>query len=368
MTTTDERFRSNAITAAPALLTLIPGVVYGPEYLPYTLSPWILYPCVIALLVAYGGLFLWLFHRGGRRLALRRRVWGAGGLTAIAGLMLPLNPDSSAAGFFLAALWLVCSCPWRVWLPGWALFVILEIVAQLLMGVGMGIIFLYPGAPLILIIGAIRVFTGRQRRGSLEIAGAVTSERSRLALDIHDTVGQTLTAAVVKLQVAGQLFDSASSNGASADDLGARARREMDESEELVRRALTELRALIGDLHDSGLARELDHAEDILTAAGITPVIPRRGVELVPESLSPVMGWVVREAVTNVVRHSGADECRIRVESDRIIVTDDGRGPGATDAPGTGTASMTKRVRQSGGTLRITATEPTGTRVEARWS
>ena len=64
VTTTDDRVRSNAITAAPALLTLIPGVVYGPEYHPYTLSPWILHPCVIALPVAYGGLFLWLFHRG----------------------------------------------------------------------------------------------------------------------------------------------------------------------------------------------------------------------------------------------------------------------------------------------------------------
>ncbi|MFE7399472.1 sensor histidine kinase, partial [Streptomyces sp. NPDC057557] len=111
---------------------------------------------------------------------------------------------------------------------------------------------------------------------------------------------------------------------------------------------------------EGSLATELDRARSALTAAGIEPVLRRSGPPLAPQT-EALLGWVVREAVTNAVRHSNATTCSFVVDGTsarvRLTVTDDGCGPDR-DAPatpgigGTGLTGLTERLAAAGGSLR----------------
>ncbi len=85
------------------------------------------------------------------------------------------------------------------------------------------------------------------------------------------------------------------------------------------------MRATIGGFREVTLSRELVNARSALTAAGITPDLPG-AVDEVPGERRELFGWVVREGVTNVVRHSGATRCSVRVSRDHVEVEDDGCG------------------------------------------
>ncbi len=97
------------------------------------------------------------------------------------------------------------------------------------------------------------------------------------------------------------------------------------------------------------LAGEIVSARRALLAAGIEPDLPG-AVDDVPERLSPVFGFVVREGVTNVVRHSNADRCTVRVAATCVEVVDDGRGPGdsAMSTGGHGLDGLRRRVEEAG--------------------
>jgi len=75
-------------------------------------------------------------------------------------------------------------------------------------------------------------------------------------------------------------------------------------------------------------------------------------VEAVPAGRRPLFGWVVREGVTNVVRHSGAKRCRVRVTPTEVEITDDGNGPSEA-AAGRGLAGLRERAEAAGGSLTI---------------
>ena len=83
------------------------------------------------------------------------------------------------------------------------------------------------------------------------------------------------------------------------------------------------------------LAGELASARTALAAAGIEADLPGQGTSAIPQPRQELFGWAVREGVTNVVRHSGATRCRIRVTASQIEISDDGCGP---PAPADGTA------------------------------
>ncbi|MER6984527.1 histidine kinase, partial [Streptomyces carpinensis] len=131
---------------------------------------------------------------------------------------------------------------------------------------------------------------------------AVEEERLRFSRDLHDLLGHTLSVIVVKSEAARRL---------APRDMGA-ALTQITDIESVGRQALTEIREAVTGYREGSLSTELDRARSALTAAGIEPVVRRSGPPLTPQT-EALLGWVVREAVTNAVRHSGANRCEITV-------------------------------------------------------
>ncbi|PTR42076.1 two-component system sensor histidine kinase DesK [Rhodococcus sp. OK611] len=179
-------------------------------------------------------------------------------------------------------------------------------------------------------------------------AMAVAEERLRVGRDVHDILGHSLTVITVKSELARRLLDL---------DLD-RARAELDDIESLAREALAGVRDTVGRLREVSLEGELANARSALTAAGIEAVLPD-SVEEVPRSRREIFGWTLREAVTNVVRHSGASRCEVRLSPSTIEISDNGRGPGTDGGEGNGLAGLRERIGRAGGVLRL-ARPPAG--------
>ncbi|MEU6661337.1 sensor histidine kinase [Streptomyces sp. NPDC046821] len=177
---------------------------------------------------------------------------------------------------------------------------------------------------------------------------AVEQERLRFSRDLHDLLGHTMSVIVVKSEAARRLahrdLDAALAQVADIESVG--------------RQALTEIREAVTGYREGSLATELDRARSALTAAGIEPVVRQSGPPLAAQT-EALLGWVVREAVTNVVRHSGAARCEISVDGGpervRLRVHDNGRGaaaePPRPGVGGTGLKGLTERLGSAGGSL-----------------
>ncbi|WP_420311891.1 sensor histidine kinase [Streptomyces sp. YS-B37] len=181
---------------------------------------------------------------------------------------------------------------------------------------------------------------------------AVEKERMRFSRDLHDLLGHTLSVIVVKSEAARRL---------APRDMDA-ALGQITDIEAVGRQALTEIREAVTGYREGSLATELDRARSALTAADIDPVVRQSGPPLTPQN-EALLGWVVREAVTNAVRHSGATRCEITVDGilDRVRLTVADDGPGTGDSPataptegigGTGLKGLTERLATAGGSLR----------------
>ncbi|HET8600477.1 MAG TPA: histidine kinase [Segeticoccus sp.] len=144
---------------------------------------------------------------------------------------------------------------------------------------------------------------------------AVEEERNRMARDLHDILGHSLTVITVKAELAGRLMEVAPE----------RARAEVADLERLSRDALADVRRAVEGYREISLSGELARAREALSAAGIEARLPGATDE-VPSDLRELFAWVVREGVTNVIRHSGARHCTISLASDRVTVSDDGHG------------------------------------------
>lgn len=171
---------------------------------------------------------------------------------------------------------------------------------------------------------------------------AAVAERDRLARDMHDILGHSLTVIAVKAELAGRLM--------SVDP--ARARQEVADVERLARQSLADVRETVGGLRRVTLIGELTGARTALRAAGIDAVLPAT-IDVVPSERDELFGWVVREGTTNVIRHAGASRCEIRLSAGGVEVLDDGRkpNPGAYPGAGHGLRGLSERVDAVGGTL-----------------
>ncbi|GGW39523.1 two-component sensor histidine kinase [Streptomyces lucensis JCM 4490] len=178
---------------------------------------------------------------------------------------------------------------------------------------------------------------------------AVEKERLRFSRDLHDLLGHTLSVIVVKSEAARRL---------APRDMDA-ALTQIGDIESVGRQALTEIREAVTGYREGSLATELTRARSALSAASVEPVVRRSGTPLAPDT-EALLGWVVREAVTNVVRHSDASRCEITIGSTaehvRLTVTDNGTGRAATRPAegigGTGLTGLTERLAAAGGSLR----------------
>ena len=172
---------------------------------------------------------------------------------------------------------------------------------------------------------------------------AKLAERERIARDLHDVLGHTLSVVVLKSELAQKLL--------VRDP--ARAATEMAEVERIARDGLAEVRQAITGYRSSGLAAEIDHVRDTLVAAGIDATIEARSVALAPAQ-ETALSLALREATTNVIRHAGATRCHVRfyAQDGSVLmeVEDNGRGG---DAPfGNGLTGMRERIQALGGVLR----------------
>jgi two-component system sensor histidine kinase DesK len=183
---------------------------------------------------------------------------------------------------------------------------------------------------------------------------AVGEERPRFARDLHDLLGHSLSVIALKSELAGRLITA-------TPDLAAH---EVEDIEKVARDALREVREAVTGYRQPTLAAELVGAREALAAAGIECRIDQDHLPL-PPAVEAVLAWTVREGVTNVMRHSQAKRCSIRIINDDgnaiVEVIDDGQG--GTPKVGSGLRGLDERVRQRSGTLTAEAMPHEGFRL-----
>jgi two-component system sensor histidine kinase DesK len=191
------------------------------------------------------------------------------------------------------------------------------------------------------------------RRTQAELARvAVAEERLRIARDLHDLLGHSLSLITLKAELSRRLIDTDTS----------RARAEIGDLESVARQSLSDVREAVAGYRQPDLAAELAAARQLLTAAGIACQVTAPQVLLLPGDVDAVLAWTIREGVTNVVRHSSATRVTItvavRATTTVVELTDNGTaGSPAPPAPagsvrcGSGLAGLGERVQALGGSL-----------------
>jgi two-component system, NarL family, sensor histidine kinase DesK len=276
---------------------------------------------VLVLSLLYGSAFLWLFV----------------GVSAIAGVTL-----TARRAFEIVVMLTLLTVGMGVGISGgiaqtdW-----LQLIPLVLLVRGLGVDMI----GLALLGDALRDLHAARR----ELARmAVIEERLRLARDLHDLLGHNLSLIALKSELARRIV--AQEPGRAAD--------EIQEVEHVARQTLREVREAVANYRQPTLSSELDGARQLLEAAGIAWTIEDMTAAL-PAATDAVLAWTVREGVTNVIRHSRARQCRIRVScangSARAEVANDtypeqGRD-GLRSRRGSGLAGLAERVQAHGGHL-----------------
>lgn len=173
---------------------------------------------------------------------------------------------------------------------------------------------------------------------------ATTAERERIARDLHDLIGHTFSMLTMKAQLAQKLFDHDTQ----------RARSEIAELEQISRQALSEVREAVTGYRQKDLASELANAKTLLQSVDVvfTYTMPNPAL---PQTIDATMAYIVREAVTNLVKHSTATRCDIHWQqsSSQVILTIADNGDCETLTEGNGLNGMRERAEQLGGSVTI---------------
>ncbi len=274
---------------------------------------------VLVLSLAYGSTFLWLLI----------------GVSAMAGVMLPARSAFLAVMVLtLLTLGSAVGMAGGIGAADW-----LHIVPLVLLVRGLGLD----------IVGLARLASALREvhaaRGELARL-AVMEERLRMARDLHDLLGQAFTTISLKSELAARLITV---------DSG-RAAQEMREVEQTARQTLREVRVAVAGYRQPTLQGELDGARQLLEAAGIACTIEQTAGVL-PAPVDVVLAWIVREGVTNVIRHSRARWCHVRIVAmnghvSAEVTNDRARAPEPSGAPaltGCGLAGLAERAAAHGG-------------------
>ncbi len=174
---------------------------------------------------------------------------------------------------------------------------------------------------------------------------AANEERLRLARDLHDLLGHSLSLITLKSELAGRMLP----------DKPEQAARQVADIERVSRQALVDVREAVSGFRRPTLEAEVAGARTALAAAGIAADLSRAAIHHpdLPADQEGALAWALREAVTNVVRHSGARRCAVTLdETDDelcLTVTDDGRG--ATGPHGNGLTGLAERLQLADGRL-----------------
>lgn len=171
---------------------------------------------------------------------------------------------------------------------------------------------------------------------------ARTAERERIARDLHDLLGHTLSGIRVKAELAERIMERDPQ----------RARQEMKDIEKAARESLQQVRAAVSGYHLGGLALEINSARSLLSSAGVRFLADTDAP--VPAELEPVLGQVLREGVTNIVCHAHATEAHLTIarQDGRLILELRDNGSGLNGPSGNGIMGIRSRVQAAGGMVR----------------
>ncbi|MFC3453083.1 sensor histidine kinase [Amycolatopsis speibonae] len=303
---------------------------------------------IAALLIVYGSCYV-LFPLTFRP-SRRKTTYVFSVLMLLVGLALVFLHDNNPYILIYATAVLSFTLPpaWAVILDGGALLLVLAV--HLVIGkddFGDLVAATSITAAMFFMANLVRAVR-RLEAANQEIATlAVAGERERLARDLHDILGHSLTTITVKAGLARRILES------GKDD--PRALQEISEVESLTRSALSDIRATVSEYREVSLSAEVAGARAALRAAEIDADLPH-AVDNVEPALQRTFGYVLREAVTNVLRHSGAKRVRVRLGKTWLEIEDDGEG--GEVAAGNGLRGLKERLDAVGGTL--TATAPPG--------
>lgn len=321
-------------------------------------------PLVRAVLVLAVLGYLGCYVEGLYQAVLRRsRPFSAGLLTVMAGLWAAIVAVLGDDGGILYTVSFLLAAELVLLRPRWAGALVVALTAAGAAGLAwvisgrvapdelLGIVTMS-----LAMIGVFRtIWANAQLREAREQLAelAVTAERERIARDLHDVLGHSLTTITVKAGLARRLLERGDVT---------RAAGEVGDVERLGRQALAEVRSTVAAERVASLARELAGAREALRASEIEAVLPG-AVDDVPPERQQAFAHVVREGVTNVIRHSGASRCTVRLTPSSVEVLDDGSG--GAGAAGHGLTGLTERLAAIGGRVEAGPAPSGGYRLRA---
>ncbi|MFF7124014.1 histidine kinase [Streptomyces sp. NPDC008240] len=305
-------------------------------------------------LTVFVGVYLALVFRNMGTPAEPRRV---------AGLVVALGVLATLLSFTFGAPWLGLYCyvsvACGITLPLRAAYWAIPGTAGLMMLVGLhvGTQDAWDLLILVVLIGFAMTGVGQLVRTTIELRKAratvaqlaANEERLRLARDLHDLLGHSLSLITLKSELAGRMLPGHPDKAAQ----------QVADIEQVSRQALVDVREAVTGYRRPRLAAELAGTQVALTAAGVAAEVPAESdLAGIPEEAESALAWALREAVTNVVRHSGADRCVVQVLRRQTLdgpvlelcVEDNGAG-GSGNGPGNGLTGLTERLEKAGGTL-----------------
>jgi two-component system sensor histidine kinase DesK len=298
------------------------------------------------------------------------RFWMIGATLALGLISFPWNTGASTFFVYAAAFLPFSIVSMRRVLAAFLLEVVVVLGEGYILQAHRG--FLHVSWPntlmaifLMTVVGGGNVFYAQQKHADAQlhaaqeenIALAAVAERERIARDLHDVLGHTLSVIVLKAELAGRLIqrDDASDRQ--------RAAAEIADVERIARTSLAEVRETIGGYRSRGLAAEIEAARLTLDAAGVTLTVDSDAAGADHSSSAAhlsaaeeaALSLALREAVTNIVRHARATTCRLRFITDggrrRLVVEDNGEH--AISREGNGLRGMRERIESLGGRLSL---------------
>jgi two-component system, NarL family, sensor histidine kinase DesK len=308
----------------------------------------------IAAVAVFLPLYFWCYWLTGQR-----KLIAIAGIAAIGGICASYNPGASTFFIFAACFLGEVAAPAIAFRYLGVLLAFIGLQSWLM---NLSMYFWAPAILISALLGSVNIHFAQQHRMTKRLLMAQCeierlakiAERERIARDLHDLLGHTLSCIVLKSELASRL--------ATRDP--ARAAREMQEVERISRDALSQVRAAVSGFGTTSLDSEIEQAKRVLETAGIVVSldVDKPGLSTTEDA---VLGLALREAVTNIVRHSQAARCEIRIKGVtggcELEVHDDGAGSDA--AEGFGLGSMRHRVESLGGTLERESSAGTRLRI-----
>ncbi|AYN43622.1 sensor histidine kinase [Streptomyces dangxiongensis] len=305
-------------------------------------------------LTAFVGVYLTLVFRNIGRPFAPRVVLTLGGVLGVLAPVLALTLGSAWLGLFV-----YLSVAWGATLPLRAAYWAIPASALVMYLIGLrtdenearGLLLL------VLLIGFAMTGVGQLVRTTVELRKAratvaqlaANEERLRLARDLHDLLGHSLSLITLKSELAGRMLPGRPDQAAQ----------QVADIEQVSRQALVDVREAVTGYRRPRIAAELAGVQVALTTAGVAADLPAEpDLTAVAEEAESALAWALREAVTNVVRHSGADRCAVRLLRRQTLdgpvlelsVEDNGKG-GPGGGPGNGLTGLTERLEKVGGSL-----------------